>query len=316
MSNTDHIRRVVQGDELSAERDAQILEAIDRKWSGAGSVTDFKGTALSSPFKRRICRFEMVDELLLPQNGSGTADAYFLSWAEGALGNLTGIEDKTIKVVDTMRCHSKMENPAHPDTGAMDVGAYGLAWIPDDPLVHSPYNAHWEILWMQTPGDFIGIILSGESLTHYNSSPPSDGDSCWVAVFDPWPFPSIGHRTFGGFDPFGINWTANYGSGDIPYCQVYNLPREWTESVEPPTVPQYYWFEANEDQFVYCRWLMRESKYYVIGVPNNLSVMGDDPSLAPGPTVHTYPQTMHLTFDIADFNVVDDGDGHLTVSLK
>jgi len=186
------------------------------------------------PPRRGMVRFEMTEVLALPQSGSGSANAYLLDWVAGdPLDNLTARED-TILVVDGMRMFSKMA------TESPDVGAYGIAWTPDDPMLDSPYSATWEILTMQTPGMFTGSLDS--ALTTSTSS---------VVVTAFRTDKAAGHITHEGYDPFGAGWSDANGGLKIT---VYN----------PPGGGVPYIFEGDSGGTVLCRWNMRESRYYII----------------------------------------------------
>jgi len=266
MSIVDHISRVSRGSPLSARRDGQILDAIGREETGPGVLTNALGTYHALPDKRRMCRFEMVDALTIPQSGSGYADARFLNWVDGdALDNLTPDEaGDTIRVVDSMRTFSKMATAQNvEDTGGLygdvgtlwsDVGAYGLAWIPDDPMVDSPYTAAWEILYMQVPGMFVGELAN--DLT---TSTPS------VTVVAIRADKESGHITWEGYDPFGTAWALNVDPADPTFdITVYNLPGGLNSYV----------FEGSATGTVLCRWNARENKYYMIQVECPLDEQG------------------------------------------
>jgi hypothetical protein len=247
--------------------------------------------------RRQIRRIEVTDELLLPQTGEGTCTAEFLQWDHDS-GIYAG-NGETKTVVDAMRMHSKMASKGN------DVGAYGIAWIPDDAPNDSPHNTPWEILTLQTPGPFYGIIKTGNALQRVNTSPPSDGDQCTVTVFDVF---EDGHRTLWGYDPFGDGWADEVGGVEIT---AYNPPRENQESTHP-AAPEKYWFEAEAGNCVFCMWHMRESKYYVINIENNLLVEGEDAA----PATISVPCVGNLTFNPTDFIVADSGDGVATISLR
>jgi len=258
---------------------------------------------------RPIRRFEMTDALALPQSGAGHAGVYTLAWDPDE-SNWAGQDDRQFRVVDAMRAHSKMATAS--DELGGDVGAYGIAWLPDDPprrgdeILHGAYvpvpssqgyDTPWEILWMQTPGDFLGQIGPYDALDSVS------GDSAEVTAFD---VEGSGHRTFGGYDPFGDAWVRAHGGAVIT---VYNLPRYNVEGVGSSK----YWFNAGPGDIVYCQWHMREAKYYVTGVASSLRVEGDDASHN---SVNT-PGVLHLFFDTDDFSLTVDSDAKkVTIALR
>lgn len=232
---------------------------------------------LHLPVPHEICRFEMGAALSVPQNGPGVSWAHKLRWkndsshvgwdygeftskwgytvpAETWMGDYEVLENlERIVVVDFMRNHSKMA------TAGDDVGAYGLAWKPHDsiaqfteaqatgdPSGHKRAEPFWEILWMQTPGDFVGHVQS--ALTTSTASVRArafrqDGTTA-----------TTGHVTFGGYDVFGPEWIddTDKGNGNVD-IDVYNQPGAVTQ----------YLFEADSGGVVYCKWNMRLSKYYI-----------------------------------------------------
>ena len=227
------------------------------------------------PVPHEICRFEMTAALSLPQNGPGTSWAYKSRWKPDSShegldydtfttkndyavpatkwqGDYEGLgSGEKIIVLDHLRTHSKMA------TEGEDVGAYGLAWKPHDsralftgaqptgdpegPKTDYPF---WEILYMQTPGDFVG---------HVQSALTTSTASVVVRAFrQDGTTATTGHVTFDGYDVFGPGWIAGTGGGNVDIT-VYNQPGAVTS----------YLFEADDGGVVYCKWNMRLSKYYI-----------------------------------------------------
>lgn len=219
----------------------KMVKHISREESLRQAFVTSLGSSSRHQARYPIARFEMSPALPLPQSGSGYADVYFLYWVRGdALDNLTPLEDsRPIRVVDSMRMHSKMA------TESPDVGAYGLARVPPDAMVDDPYQAVWEIITMQTPGIFTGRVQS--ELTKNTASIIARAFRTDEAA---------GHITHEGYDPFGAGWAAaNGGELDIT---VYNPPAVWNGSSFDE-----YLFESPDDGVVWCRWDMRESRYYI-----------------------------------------------------
>lgn len=283
------------GEELSAAHDAEIIEALRRKVTAPNLVIDPGGWHQAAWPGRAICRFEMVAELLLPQSGVGTAEAWPLhafDWHPGLPHFDAG---RAITVADTMRMHSKM------GTVTGDVGCYGLAWIPDDPLNFDPYNSLWEIITMQTPGPFFAILDS--PLTGDGASPGYD--SAIATVYDVF---EEGHRTLCGYDPFGDNWAAANGGVRIT---VWNPPRENAELIWP-TLPSKFFWNLDAGTAVFCMWHMRENKYYVITPVANLTVAGQD-ALTNNAVVRP---CWTLNFDPDDFVLTLSETGEVGISLR
>jgi len=252
----DAVRRV--------EADPRDLTRRFRKWG---------------PVPIEITRFEMTEALNLPQNGPGVSWAHRLRWSrddshvgwdydtflgipgEEWYGDYTGgfAPDNHVEkiiLVDGLRKHSKMLTRTSGTEG--DVGAYGIAWKPQDGPVltdwdHSGYYdlppvgknfAVWEVLSMQTPGDFWGRL-----------DLPLDRDDAAVDVtaFRMW---GTGHYTLFGYDVFGpLHGTT---------IEVYNPKGSWDGSSF-----EGYQFAGHAGDVVYCRWHMRENRYVIMAVEPN-----------------------------------------------
>ena len=295
--NPEDIKSVSPGDLLSAQRDEQILQALRRKLTAPDFIQDPTGCHLLDQPNRRIIRFEMPGELLLPQTGYAMGEAVILHAVGGSgtpyLSEIGG--EGPIKLVDSMRMHSKMA------TEGDDVGAYGLAWIADDPPVKPPYEALWEIITMQTPGPFYGILQ-----TPLSRKAGGGESTATVEVFD---VKGGGHRTLWGYDVFGPGWSAAYGG---PYITVYNPPRENSETTTPPDNPGLFWFDAKIGTCVFCMWHMRDNRYYVVNQVANLTVSGADA----GSISAISNPCWGIAFSTTDFIVVTDGEGEVSVSLR
>lgn len=244
------------------------------------------GVPLASvPFE--ICRFEMTAALELPEVGPGCSWGYKLHWNphlshEGfdygtllgysrngtdwfsatsanwtgnydtgysATGDSYQTREEVITILDPWRNHSKMASVGN------DVGAHGLAWKPHDLYIEDTHRkrpaadldiAYWEIIFMQTPAPFYGR-LQGDL----------DFSDAWrdVTVFA---LEDLGHRTLGGYDPFG----DGYGTTE----RVYNPPAQYNDGTGNYDA---YQFAGEEDDVVYCEWHMRKGRYYIRGVEPN-----------------------------------------------
>lgn len=295
--NPDDIRSVSPGDLLSAARDEEILQALRRKLTAGALHEDNLGWHLFHGERRRIARFEMLDELLLPQSGAGSAMAYLQVLVNAGAANLVPAYTEPVKVVDIMRMHSKMA------TVEPDVGAYGLCWIPDDPPI--PYGAHWEILTMQTPGPFFGVLDS--PLTR---DPGGAGyDSATATVYDVF---GKGHRTLWGYDPFGPGWAG--GEEERPHVTVYNPPRQNPEEIWP-ALPQAFMFDLAAGRAVFCMWHMRENKYYAVSPMPGITVTGSKADMTPATGL---VPCWSMSFNSDDFILTVDADspGEVIVSLR
>lgn len=247
----------------AAERIAETVRAHERR------ATDLR--RLDNPphlVPTEFCFFEMLDELVLPQNGPGVARANKLRWDPDAshagmeydtflgiaqgdwAGDLTDVfrpndpneTNEEIILLDHTRMHSAMA------TADGDVGKYGVAWKPHDgfvllktPLSDSPeLQRHvWSIVTMQTPGMFTGSL---------NSALTTSTASVMVTAFRT--NKGSGHVTWGRYDWAGDGWSAANGGLKIT---AYNLPGS-----------SEYMFEADSGGTVLCKWNMRESRYYII----------------------------------------------------
>lgn len=350
MADLDHIPRVTPGDALSAARDTLILEALARSQTGPGILVDSIGTQHTAFQKRRMCRFEMTDELRLPETGSGTADAYFLGWipdataadityvmrwdngnastltagetitdssgitayvvsvtdngAEGfcvltnmqggvmrngftftATGGKTGRianiypagdldgGPEIITVADTMRMHSKMatyQNVVFEGVTYSDIGAYGIAWIPDDPMCEDPYNTVFEILTMQTPGPFFGELKTDmEHADVYVDVIPVNVKGTW--------YPDISKITFGGYDFFGPAWArgstpADPDNADISCINPPSLRKPCEAGLGVGNADRLFAgfgrrvSPARGGSLVFCVWHARIHEYFIVWV--------------------------------------------------
>lgn len=205
-------------------------------------------------------RFEMSNALVCPQHGHNTVEVSELDWVDygtDAADNLTDhdgaateYQGTTFKVTDTLRMHSKMATQDAGDPENMDVGAYGIAWWPHDKPVGNHLSlggeysgdAAWEILTMQIPGPFFGIVTEGSGFDT-TDSPIS------VAATDI--SGQGGHRTLSGYDPFGAGWAAvngSYGTPPDPKIDVSNQLG----------------FAGEQDDLVFCMWNIRDNQYYII----------------------------------------------------
>lgn len=215
-----------------ASRVAMVTREVE------GQQTQPRGHRRGHSRVRQIRRFEMVDELLLPQSGEGEANVLWLDWDGSQL--VGGTSETT--VTDSMRMHTKMA------TEGSDVGAYGLAWVPDVPLKGDPHNTTWEILTMQTPGNFMGRLQT-ELTTGIGTVE--------VEAFRP---SGSGHITFDGYDPFGDGWIAANGGRLIT---VYNPPAQWDSVGETFDA---FMHEGDQYGVVFCKWFARLARYYIYHV--------------------------------------------------
>ena len=66
MAATDHIERVSAGDQLSAERDGEILDLLGREVTGPGVVADASGWHGYARSRRGLVWFELTEALTYP----------------------------------------------------------------------------------------------------------------------------------------------------------------------------------------------------------------------------------------------------------
>jgi hypothetical protein len=170
----------------------------------------------------RWCRFEMTAALLCGQ--SAPATAYCYTWGGERIAGQPPAQQ--IIVHDEHARFSKMQ------TAAGDPGAMGIAQFAAD-------RGRWEILSMETPGDFWGILL---------------GDlHQWLACQTVRLAPN---GIWSGYNVFG----PKHGNEIL----VFNPPGGGNHAL--------YWWQAAAGDRVLCRWDIRRGKYWFVAVePSNLS---------------------------------------------
>ncbi len=131
----------------------------------------------------------------------------------------------------TITVHDFSQRFSKMATATGDAGALGWArWMPD--------HQAWEILDMQVPGDFFGALSS--DLAQQDAAQT-------VEVVQ-------GTGVLGGYNVFG----ENFGN------QITAYNPEGGGSFAG------YWFAGNEGDRVFCRWDVRNAKYWIVAVePNN-----------------------------------------------
>lgn len=165
------------------------------------------------------CRFEMTEGLTCGL--SATARAYTFDAAG------TQVDDQppaqSIVVYDGQSQFSKMP------TVSGDAGALGIAqFMPD--------RNRWEIVAMQTPGDFWGTLE--DTLRR--------GDAARLVR-------ALEGGVLGGYSVFG----SNHG----PTLNAYNPS---CRSTGPD-----YWFSGRAGDRVFCRWDIRQAQYWILAVEPN-----------------------------------------------
>jgi hypothetical protein len=193
-------------------------------------------------------------ELTPPPLGQKTA---ITRWGAEATPPLTG-STETIRVVDTLRMHSKMITTPAVGNIPGDVGAYGIAWTADDPPVDAPWLATWEILTMQTPGDLIAKL--DVDLEYDDSNAVADVVNISAAG------EAVSHLTFGGYDVFGPAYVAAQSSQTARI-----LPRN---PISTNQVCGDYMFGGNAGSHIYCKWHHRigtnaPGVYVIVGIEND-----------------------------------------------
>ncbi|MFZ5831958.1 MAG: hypothetical protein ACOY3P_17885 [Planctomycetota bacterium] len=168
-----------------------------------------------------VTRFEMT--AALAWGGSAEALAYCYD-ADGQKIE-SGPPAQTITVHDVMQNHSKMASQAG------DTGAIGLARLMTD-------RGTWEILHMQTPGDFWGELKASLS----DSSPSATVEVLQMGGYD-W--------TLGGYNPFQ----------SVKTITAYNPLADSSGNVRMHT--------GAVGDYCFCRWDMRRAFYWIMIVEPN-----------------------------------------------
>lgn len=140
---------------------------------------------------------------------------------------------ETITVYDALALFSK------PPTAGDDPGALGVA-------LFAPDRNRWEIVAMQTPGDFFGTLAQ----------------DChrWDVTAAVWPEVDT---LSGGYNPFGP-------SAVLPTI-VLNVAGGGNQTIGPPSYLPARWFSGRQGDRVLCRWHIRGGHYVLAGVePNDL----------------------------------------------
>jgi len=183
-----------------------------------------------------LWRFEMVEALSF----GGSAQAVVIGWDPVGLKYTDDLPDQgevNLTVYDFQGRFSKMA------TQSGDAGALGWAkYLPD--------SDRWEIVTMETPGDFWGTLDA--ELTQATAS---------VTV--------TMEAMLGGYDVFGQHWVnANGGAKILAHNPVGSdnfADHWWAGTVSGGSGPQ-------TGDRVYCHWDMKNSKYWILLVePNNKS---------------------------------------------
>ncbi|MFZ5828746.1 MAG: hypothetical protein ACOY3P_01595 [Planctomycetota bacterium] len=170
-----------------------------------------------------FCRFEMTAALSM---GGGAEALAFTFDADGQRIE-AGPPAQTIVVYDVMQRHSKMA------TSEGDEGAIGIArFMPD--------RARWEIVSMQTPGDFWGELRQPLS-----TSAPSVSVRVLTEGGYPW--------VLGGYNPFGPNHGEEITAFN-PLSDTSGTKR---------------WHAGRVGDVCYCRWDMRRSFYWIVAITPN-----------------------------------------------
>lgn len=174
-------------------------------------------------------RFEMTAAL----SCGGSAEARTIVFDHNGAEHRGTPPGEVITVHDALAIFSK------PPTVGNDPGALGTALFAAD-------RNRWEIVALQTPGDFFGLLAQ----------------DChrWDATAAVWPDASA---FVGGYNPFGP-------SAALPAI-VLNPVGGGNQTIGPPSNLPAHWFSGRQGDRVFCRWHIRGGYYYIAGVePNDL----------------------------------------------
>jgi len=174
-------------------------------------------------------RFEMTAAL----SCGGSAEARTIVFDHQGTEHRGTPPGETITVHDALALFSK------PPTAGNDPGALGIA-------LFAPDRNRWEIVAMQTPGDFFGTLAQ----------------DChrWDVTAAVWPEV---HTLSGGYNPFGP-------SAALPTI-VLNVAGAGNQTIGPPLYLPAQWFSGRQGDRVLCRWHIRGGHYLIAGVePNDL----------------------------------------------
>lgn len=174
-------------------------------------------------------RFEMTAGL----SCGGSAEARTIVFDHSGTEHRGTPPGETITVFDSLALFSK------PPTAGNDPGALGIA-------LFTPDRNRWEIVAMQTPGDFFGTLAQ----------------DChrWDVTAAVWPEVQT---LSGGYNPFGP-------SAALPTI-VLNVAGGGNQTIGPPSNLPAQWFSGRQGDRVFCRWNIRGGHYMIAGVePNDL----------------------------------------------